>query len=169
MLKPQSLLVDLGELRPGAETDDYFHAILYYGKTRRVVLHATALAAAESARFIVHGTKGSYVKFGLDPQEDRLKAGEKTVQENWGQDKLDGMLTLSNDGIVSETRPFLTIAGNYPAYYAALRDAINGVGKNPVTASDAIEVMELIELGMESSMKKKAMPVTNANLQNSKL
>jgi hypothetical protein len=29
------------------------------------VLHATMLAAAESARYIIHGTRGSYVKFGL--------------------------------------------------------------------------------------------------------
>jgi predicted dehydrogenase len=40
---------------------------------RRVVLHGTLLAAAESARFIVHGSRASYIKYGLDPQEERLK------------------------------------------------------------------------------------------------
>ena len=48
------------------------HAVLSYPQ-RRIVLHGTMVAAAESARYIIHGTRGSYVKFGLDPQEDRLK------------------------------------------------------------------------------------------------
>ena len=45
----------------------------------------------------------------------------------------------------------LTIPGNYPAYYAAIRDGLNGTGENPVPASQAIQIMELIELGIESA------------------
>lgn len=155
--KPETLFVDLGELRPGAQSVDYFHAVLNYGK-RRVVLHGTVLAAAESVRYIVHGTQGSFVKFGLDPQEDRLKAGERLPQEDWGYDMRDGVVTLSRDGVLAE-KPLLTIPGNYPAYYAAIRDAINGEGSNPVPASEAISVMEMIELGIESAKQQKALPV----------
>ncbi|MNS84292.1 putative oxidoreductase YdgJ [compost metagenome] len=155
--KPETLFVDLGELRPGAQSVDYFHAILNYGK-RRVVLHGTVLAAAETARYIVHGTQGSFIKFGLDPQEDRLKAGERLPQADWGYDMRDGVVTLSRDGVLAE-KPLLSIPGNYPAYYAAVRDAINGEGENPVTAADAIKVMEMIELGIESAKQQKALPV----------
>lgn len=69
---PVSMTVDLAQLRPGAQTTDYFHAVLSYPQ-RRIVLHGTMVAAAESARYILHGTRGSFVKFGLDPQEERLK------------------------------------------------------------------------------------------------
>lgn len=69
---PVSITVDLAQLRPGAQSTDYFHAVLAYPQ-RRVVLHGTLLAAAESARFIVHGSRASYIKYGLDPQEERLK------------------------------------------------------------------------------------------------
>jgi predicted dehydrogenase len=155
--KPETLFVDLGELRPGAQSVDYFHAVLNYGK-RRVVLHGTVLAAAETARYIVHGTQGSFIKFGLDPQEDRLKAGERLPQADWGYDMRDGVVTLSRDGVLAE-KPLLSIPGNYPAYYAAVRDAINGVGENPVPAADAIQVMELIELGLESAKQQRALPV----------
>lgn len=79
--KPDRLFVDLGELRPGAQAVDYFHALLSYGN-RRVVLHASMLAAAESPRYVVHGTRGSYVKYGWTP-EDRLKAGERLPQADW--------------------------------------------------------------------------------------
>ncbi|HAZ76857.1 MAG TPA: oxidoreductase, partial [Enterobacteriaceae bacterium] len=146
---PVSLTVDLAQLRPGAQATDYFHAVLSYPQ-RRVVLHGTLLAAAESARYIVHGTRGSYVKYGLDPQEERLKNGERLPQEDWGYDMRDGVLTrVQGEEVVEES--WLTVPGNYPAYYAGIRDALNGVGENPVPASQAIQIMELIELGMESA------------------
>jgi len=125
---------------------------------RRVVLHSTVYAVAETARFIVQGEKGSYVKFGLDPQEDRLKAGERLPQPDWGFDKRDGVITLSHDGVLAE-KSLLTIPGNYPAYYAGVRDAINGQGDNPVPAADAIRVMEMLELGMQSSEQQATLKV----------
>ena len=146
---PVSMTVDLAQLRPGAQATDYFHAVLSYPQ-RRIILHGTMLAAAESARYILHGTRGSYVKFGLDPQEDRLKNGERLPQEDWGYDMRDGVVTRAEgETLVEET--LLTLPGNYPAYYAAIRDALNGSGENPVPASQAIQIMELIELGIESA------------------
>ncbi|CAI0787417.1 Uncharacterized oxidoreductase ydgJ [Serratia rubidaea] len=156
--KPQTLFVDLGQLRPGSQSVDYFHALLQYGK-RRVVLHASMLTAAEGPRYIVHGTQGSYIKYGLDPQEDRLKAGDRLPQADWGYDMRDGVVTLSRDDVLAE-QPLLTLPGNYPAYYAAIRDAINGDGANPVPAAEAIAVMEMIELGIESDKQQAALPVS---------
>ncbi len=46
----------------------------------------------------------------------------------------DGVLTrVEGEERVEET--LLTVPGNYPAYYAAIRDALNGDGENPVPAS----------------------------------
>jgi len=152
---PVAITLDAAELRPGAQTTDYFHCTLTYPQ-RRVVLHASMLVAAESARYQVHGTKGSFVKFGLDPQEDALKAGARPPQEDWGYDMRDGVLTLAEGDAMVE-KSLLTIPGNYPAYYAGIRDAINGVGENPVQAEEAIQVMELIELGLQSAEKRQTM------------
>ncbi|PJR65335.1 oxidoreductase [Raoultella sp. T31] len=146
---PVSITVDLAQLRPGAQATDYFHAVLTY-PLRRVVLHGTLLAAAETARYIVHGSRASYVKYGLDPQEERLKNGERLPQEDWGYDMRDGVLTRV-EGDARATENWLTVPGNYPAYYAAIRDTLNGSGENPVPASQAIQIMELIELGLESA------------------
>ncbi|MGJ0947794.1 oxidoreductase [Klebsiella grimontii] len=146
---PVSMQVDLAQLRPGSQSTDYFHAVLTWPQ-RRVVLHGTLVAAAETARFIIHGSRGSYVKYGLDPQEERLKSGERLPQEDWGYDMRDGLLTRAEGEEITEAS-WLTLPGNYPAYYAAIRDALNGVGVNPVPASQAIQIMELIELGLESA------------------
>lgn len=155
---PIAINVDLAELRSGAQTTDYFHAVLTWPQ-RRVVLHASMLVAAETPRFEVHGTRGSFVKYGLDPQEDRLKAGERPPQEAWGYDMRDGVLTLV-DGDVMAEKTLLTLPGNYPAYYAAVRDAIHGTGRNPVTAEEAIQVMELIELGLQSAEKRQTLSLS---------
>jgi len=152
---PVAITLDAAELRPGAQTTDYFHCTLTYPQ-RRVVLHGSMLVAAESARYQVHGTKGSFVKFGLDPQEDALKAGARPPQEDWGYDMRDGVLTLAEGDAMVE-KSLLTIPGNYPAYYAGIRDAINGVGENPVQAEEAIQVMELIELGLQSAEKRQTL------------
>lgn len=155
---PVSLSVDLAQLRPGAQATDYFHAVLVYPQ-RRVVLHGTLLAAAETARYIVHGSRASYVKYGLDPQEERLKNGERLPQADWGYDMRDGVLTRVN-GEERLEESWLTTPGNYPAYYAAIRDALNGAGENPVPASQAIQIMELIELGIESAKHRAVLSLT---------
>lgn len=154
---PMAIQVDMAQLRPGSKATDYFHATLTYPQ-RRVVLHASMLVAAASARYTVHGTRGSFVKYGLDPQEDRLKAGERPPLADWGQDKGDGVLTLVDDGITTE-QTISTIPGNYLAYYAAVRDALLGKCENPVKVQEAIQVMELIELGLLSHNKNKAIVV----------
>lgn len=154
---PVSMHVDLAQLRPGSQSTDYFHAVLAYPQ-RRVVLHGTLLAAAETARYIIHGSRGSYVKYGLDPQEERLKSGERLPQEDWGYDMRDGLLTRAEGEELTE-ESWLTLPGNYPAYYAAIRDALNGVGENPVPAGQAIQIMELIELGLESARHRAAIGI----------
>lgn len=158
---PKTLFADFGELRPNSQSVDYFHALLNYDH-HRVVLHATVLAASGTARYIVHGTQGSYIKYGLDPQEDRLKTGERPPQPDWGHDTRDGMVTLSHDGVLTE-KSLVTIPGDYPVYYAAICEAIKGKGANPVPVSEVIQVMELIELGMASAEQQKALPVVSSS------
>src|SRR5471030_1473755 len=154
---PDTLQSDQAVVRTGGKAVDYFNTVLTYGR-RRVVLHSTVFASAETARFIVQGEKGSFIKYGLDTQEESLKAGVRPPQANWGQDKRDGVLTLSYDGVQAD-KPLPTLPGNYPAYYAGVRDAILGLGDNPVPAIDAIRVMELIELGIHSSQQQATLNV----------
>jgi predicted dehydrogenase len=151
--RPEALTLDLARQRDGARSDDAFLAQLRYGETR-VLLGASALAAAAGPRFRVHGTRGSYVKSGLDPQEGQLKAGFRPPAPGWGLDPAPGSLTALR-GENLETRPVPPLPGDYPAYYAAIRDALRGIGANPVPPSEAIEVMTLIELGLRSAAERR--------------
>jgi hypothetical protein len=106
----------------GAEAVDYAHVLLRYPRLR-VILHAGMLVPGETPRFTLHGTLGSYVKHGLDPQEDALKRGERPGGRGWGADPRDGVLTTWRDG-APHARTVPTEAGDHRAYYAGLRDAI---------------------------------------------
>lgn len=157
---PQAIRVDLVRQRDGAVNDDGFDARLAYAGGLRVTLRASALAALPGPRFALHGTRGSAVKWGLDPQEDALKAGLRPgAGADWGRDAQAATLSVTGaDGETLASRPWALQAGDYPRYYAGVRDAIRGDGPNPVPAAQAIEVMALIELGRRSDAERRELP-----------
>ncbi len=163
---PDAIHADMGPVRDHAATEDYFNVQLRYEQGAhaglRVVLHSTAIAAAPAPRYTVHGTLGSYVKHGVDPQEAALKAGARPRLDDlgdWGADPEPGQLSLPADAAASGVQMVPSRPGNYMAYYAAVRDAIRGIGANPVTPEQATQVMALLELGRESSAQRRELRV----------
>lgn len=155
--KPKSITADLSMIRPGAEAVDYFHAILEF-TDKKVILHATTVAAAESPLYVVHGINGSYVKYGLDSQEDCLKSGQLPTNENWGKDERNGYVTLSQgDDLI--TQELVNEKGNYGGYYLAIHDAIRNEAANPVLPQEAIDIMKLIEAGILSNKEKRTVDI----------
>lgn len=150
---PDTVLLDMATQRDQAQADDWFHVLLRYGNLR-VILHASTLSAHLGPRYMLHGTEGSYCKWGMDPQEDALRAGARPqrVEPNgplqWGMDPQPGVLRRPADSGHDQT--LQGPAGDYTAYYAQLRDALKNQGPNPVPAEQALQVMELIERGLQS-------------------
>lgn len=130
---PDAVFADLAMQREGAVAIDYFHVVLRYGRMR-AVLHGSSLVAETVRRFEVHGTLASFVKYGMDPQEDALKRGGLP-------DSQHGVLTHA-DGTVRQV-PILP--GNYASYYEAVRDAIEKGAPNPVPPEEALAVMRVLE------------------------
>ena len=158
---PQTIALDIAHQREKARAVDWFHAVLHYDQLR-VILHASALVPAPGPRFVLHGTRGSFVKFGLDPQEDALKTGREPGSPDWGIDSLPGTLTTAcSDGLAS--RILDGEAGDYARYYVGIRDAILTNAPNPVPATEALQVMRLIELGLTSAEEGRTLEVTLLN------
>jgi scyllo-inositol 2-dehydrogenase (NADP+) len=132
--KPDSVTRDVAVQRPGAAVDDYFELILRYGP-RRVIVSASTLVAAPRPRFAFHGTGGSFVKYGIDPQEEALKAGRLVAA-----DRQPGTFT-SPDGRSIEVP---TIRGDYRLFYEGVADAILEGAPAPVDPADARAGLELI-------------------------
>jgi len=150
--RPEAVTADMAAQRPGSRVDDYFAITLHYG-SMRAVLGASTLVAEPRPRFAVHGTGGSYVKFGLDPQEAELKAGVDPREA--GKDPRDGTLTLP-DG---SREPIPTERGRYVAFYEAMAEAILGGGAVPVEPGEARETMRLIDLAARSAREGRRLVV----------
>lgn len=159
---PDALSVELAEVRDEALVNDWFHAVLRYAskdEDRRVILHASTLVAEQGPRWAVHGTHGSFIKFGLDAQEDALKAGERPYGDNvhtWGIDPALGQLTywMPMPGVSApvcrrQTAP--NPPGNYLDYYANVRDHLRGQTALMVTPTQVLQVMQVLSAGQESA------------------
>jgi predicted dehydrogenase len=161
--EPEGVYVDLAMQRDQARANDGFDARLRYADGLRVVLHATTIAAAPGPRFTLHGTCGSFVKVGLDPQEDALKAGARPdAHGGWQLPAETATLWLADNPDAPDTvrsQPCPVQVGRYADYYAAVRDAILGRGPNPVPGEQAARVMALLDLGVASHEARRELPL----------
>jgi predicted dehydrogenase len=138
--------------REGARTDDWSHVVLDYGRLQ-VVLHASQVARRPADRFLVHGTRGTLVKRGSDPQEAQLLRGLKPTDDGFGVDP-DGALFYS----ASTTDPRLigAVRGEQIQFYTQLARALRGKGKVPVTHDEALAVMSILEAAAESAAEHRS-------------
>lgn len=147
---PLAVQADIAVQRERAVVDDWFHVVLRYAR-RRVVLHAGTLVAAPGARFAAHGTRGSFITHGLDPQEAMLRDGMQPGATGWRDMPQSGRLvTVDAEGAVGE-REVECMAGDYRALYAGVRDAIRDGAALPVTPQQVIDVMRVLETGITSA------------------
>jgi scyllo-inositol 2-dehydrogenase (NADP+) len=139
---PDSVTADVMAQRPAAKVPDYFHLILHYGR-KRVVLHGATLVREPGPRFIVHGDGGSFLKYGIDPQEEALAAGRRPGGADWGREapELFGTLT-SADGSREKIE---TLPGAYQDYYKGIAACLRGGAAVPVDPADCRAGIGIIE------------------------
>lgn len=168
---PLTITASVRKDRDVTEIEDAFDITLEYTVNGRGLLYhcrSSMLACDAAPRFLVHGTKGSFKKFGVDPQEPALVAGAKVPKmgsdEHWlHEDESEwGTLTVAPDpadpGMLVK-RPVKTEACDYRGYYANVRDAINGDATLEVTAEIGYQLVKLLEMARESSEKKRTLVV----------
>lgn len=132
--------------RDNAKTADYCHVQLHY-PTHEVIVHASALSAAPNQRFRLDGTLGSYVKYGLDPQENQLKAKMSPADENYG---VENQAQFGSLYTADAEKSVVTQTGCYQNFYSQMAAAINGEAGVPVEPQDIVNVIKIIELANKS-------------------
>jgi scyllo-inositol 2-dehydrogenase (NADP+) len=155
---PDSISADVLAQRPGAQVDDYFDLSLHYGE-RRVALRSSTLIAQPRPRFAVHGTGGSFVKHGLDPQEAQLKAGMGPRADDFGVDPIDGLFTHPD----SARETIHSERGDYRAFYDRVADAMLDGASLPVGTADARDGLALIDLARRGSALGQRLAVPGAS------
>jgi scyllo-inositol 2-dehydrogenase (NADP+) len=146
--KPEAIAADLAAQRMGVVVDDYFELTFHYGE-RRVILSASTLVVSPRPRFSLHGTQGSFVKHGLDPQEAVLRAGATANDAGYGEEAPEafGILTPAEGG--PELVP--SVRGDWRLYYEGMADAILDGAPPPVDPADALLGLRLIALARQSA------------------
>src|SRR6266478_5603816 len=113
--------------REKAVADVAFYITLHHSNGMRAVLRSSILAATPRPRFVLFGTRGSFVKQAFDPQENNLRRGIVPVDTPWGAEPEEnwGVLTVPA-GDSFEHRRIPSAACDYRDYYSNVRDALLG-------------------------------------------
>lgn len=152
---PQMLTADIRSQRDAGKADDQFELILYYDNLK-VTLKAGLLVREPGPRFALHGTAGSFVKYGVDPQEEALKRGLSPREPDWGMEPKEQWGTLNTQiGDLHFHGKVETARGCYQAYYENVYQAITRQTELVVKPEHARNTIRIIELAMQSNAEKR--------------
>jgi predicted dehydrogenase len=161
--EPETITASAFCQRPGSVVDDAFDVFMDYPRMR-ATLRARIIAYAPGPHVLIHGTRGSFVKNGMDPQAEFLCSPTCPDGDQWGPDWGEepegrwGTLSL----VSGEVRKVKTERGDYRAFYANVRDAIEKRAPLDVAPDQALRVMRALLLAHKSSREGRTIRWTEA-------
>lgn len=159
---PEAVTAHLRIVRTGGEVEDWYDVRLHYPDVN-VLLRGSYLVKELGPRYILHGTNGSFVKVGLDPQEEALKQGKNPHDAGWGTESAEcwGVLNVENDGTSRRTK-VETIPGNYSAFYDNVFDGITKGIELAVKPEEAAIVIRIIDAARRSSQQRQTIGIARS-------
>ncbi len=157
---PESVTANINHQRPWAKADDHFDVRLHYPNFT-ATLKSGMICRIPGPTYMLHGTKGSFIKYGLDVQEATLDAGVKPVGYNWGKEPKEiwGTINTEYKGVKIEGT-IESEQGDYRDYFINLRDAITGKTELAVKPEEARNVIKIIELAFQSDKEKRTISLS---------
>lgn len=155
---PEMIFADIDILRKGGQVDDYFVIHMFRPSLAphvKITLKSSYLMCEPEPRFVLHGTEGSFVKYGLDRQEADLNAGQMPGSPGWGveDENIWGLLHTEKDGHTIRHK-YPSLAGNYAGFYDDIYRHLRLGEPLQTDASGVLPVIRLIEAAKESSADK---------------
>ncbi|MGV3658060.1 MAG: Gfo/Idh/MocA family oxidoreductase [Chitinophagaceae bacterium] len=154
---PQTITADVKKQRSFSVVDDAFELKMDYGFLQ-VVLKSGMLVREPGPRYQIHGTLGSYIKWGEDVQEALLKEGALPNVEGWGAEPQEqyGLLHTEKDGdVIKEKYP--SLPGNFGLYYQNLYNTIVNSAELKEKGEHGYNTIKLIELAFRSADEKRTL------------
>ena len=129
---------------PDANVESEALVIVNFAGGRTGICDMSSRSAISKPRFLLHGSRATFCKFGLDPQEDALKAGDIDAAvespDNYG-------LLKGQD----EERRVPTLPGRWRAFYENLADVLTHGAPPLVPIADARHAMSVIDAALQSA------------------
>ncbi len=141
---PQSVQGETYTQRTGSDIADAFDLWLDYGHLK-AYLHASLLVREPAPRYVLHGTTASFVKYGIDQQEDQLKAGLLPGMPGFGEEPAAFYGTLySEKGDVSQQEEIKSQLGNWQALFANMADVLLRGAEPVIRMEQVVEQLRVI-------------------------
>ncbi|WP_121611292.1 oxidoreductase [Mesobacillus foraminis] len=143
---PEKVYYDIRSQSEGS--NDYYHVELFY-KNFKAIVKTSMLVKTPYPRFILHGTKGSFIKYGIDKQEECLKAGRMPWEKDFGIDPKEnyGKVSFTDEEGKDRNLRIPTPLGDYGRFYDVFVEAVEGKKGSLVTEEEALAVIEILENG----------------------
>ncbi len=153
--KPLAVTAHLKIVRQGGKVNDYYDIRLDYGNFA-AVLKCSYLVMNPGPRYSLHGDKGSFHKWGIDPQEEQMKKGKLPVGPSWGADSENnwGHLLHEKEGLTFSGR-LETLHGNYNMFYNNLYNVLRAKEEPFIKPGEVLAVLEILEACIESNSQRK--------------
>ena len=152
---PKAVTAHLKIVRKNGVVTDYYDIRLEYDEFA-ALLKCSYLVKDPGPRYTIHGEYGTFYKYGIDPQEETLKAGNLPEGEDWGREEpeLWGTLVYEEDGEDVEEL-IETIPGNYTIFYDNIFEAIRNKAELLVKPEEAAMVLKILEACLQSNREKR--------------
>lgn len=150
--KPSGVTADIRTLREGASVDDYFDVLLHYSD-KVVKLHSSPFSFGRPLRYDVQGSKGRFVKYAMDPQEERLVSGKAFSTPSWAAEEFANFGRLHTE---QGDERVTTELGSYAQFFEQIKGFIQDISENPVSLDSIADQIAIIEAGFLSSQEQKS-------------
>lgn len=149
--RPHKVFYDVRNVRTGVGLDDYHDIHLFYDRFK-VICKSQHLVKIPYPQFRVQGSKGTFIKFGIDTQEYDLKAGIMPWDEGFGEDNTYnyGKLEYLNQNGDTIKRELKTPQGDYGKVYDHVADTILNGAPKLISDEEILTVMEIMERAYEA-------------------
>ncbi|WP_214410686.1 Gfo/Idh/MocA family oxidoreductase [Sphaerisporangium fuscum] len=138
--------------RAGVGADDDAFVALTHANGARSHLWMSSVAARTGPRFRVLGSRAAYVKWGLDPQEERLRAGGRPGDPGFGAEPEERWGVLGADG---DSRPVPTDPGAYQEFYAGVVACLRDGAPPPVDPAGVAEALAVLNAAHTSAAERR--------------
>lgn len=153
--RPQKVYYDIRSIRNKRNPDDYFHVELFYDNFKAIT-KSNHLVKTPYPKFILHGTNGSFLKYGIDRQEECLKAGLMPQEIGFGLDPEESYGKVVFEDVAGTTyeKGIKTPLGDYGRVYDSLYETIINGKEKLVKDEELLTVMEILERGTKGENPK---------------
>jgi predicted dehydrogenase len=147
--KPENIHYDVRSIYYPGESDDYVDIDFHYGKLKTTVKCSLAVKI-NHPKFVVHGDKGSFVKFSSghqkkNPNGPTQVSFETEPESNWGQ------LSYVDDNGVEHNERVQSEVTDYGILYEKLYQAIKNNQEKPVKDEEVLAVLTILNDGVKAA------------------